>query len=154
MANFKYRHTTISADVNNFIHITTDADIVAINERLNIRSYMAKAEFIENDSPDTSPRLESAVMTVLDDGRHQWTKVFTGFETQEEIELYIDYVHKNNPDGAAIAAWCITHDMRSKIEILDNDNTVIRVVHDNTALDQYTINGFVETPSDPFYVEV
>ena len=153
MANFKFRITTIGADLNSFTDFSTDPDIVAARERTNLRALFAKKAYIENDSPDTSPHQQSVVNTILDDGRHQRVRIYTGFETQEEVETYIDYCIKNNPDGPIYSSWNIANDIRSKIEIIDNDNAVLSVVHDNTTLDQYTINGFVETPDDPFYLE-
>jgi len=151
MANFKFRHTTIAADAESIPELTTDASMLSY--AVADRHAIALQAFTENDNLDTSPHVDSITSTTLDDGRLQRVKVWTGFESQAEVVTYIDYVYKDNPHRVEIAAWCISKDTRNKYEILDNDNNVLQVLHDNTQLDQHTINGYVESPEDPFFIE-
>lgn len=151
MANFKFRHTTIAADAESIPELTSDASMIPY--QINDRIAVALQAFTENDNPDTSPHVGSITSTTLDDGRLQRVKVWSGFETQAEVLTYINYVYKDNPNRVEIAAWCLSKDTRNKYEILDNDNNVLQVLHDNTQLDQHTINGYVESPEDPFFIE-
>lgn len=152
MANFKYRVTNIGTSVDHFVENLTDSDIVAAYGRTTDRFIVARAAFTENDSLETSPHAESVAWNTLEDGRIQRVKLWTGFETQAEVESFINYAHRDNPDGAILAAAYIANDVRTKIEILDDNNAVIRLVHDNTTLDQHAINGYTVRPEDPFYV--
>lgn len=154
MANFKFDHTQISADPSKFIaNVTDNADIVALKNAQWDRWEIARIAYTEDGSNDTSPHIESINTTVLDDGRTQQVKRYSGFESQTEAQDFINYVYKDSPQLPDIAAWGVANDIRTKIEILDDNNAVIQTLTDNTVLDQHTINGYVERPDDPFFIE-
>jgi len=153
MANFKFRQTVIATEEENFYELTSDATMTSYKDTTCDRWVVAMRSFTENDNPDTSPHIESIAMNNLDDGRIERVKTWSGFETQEEVVSLVDYIFKNNPYKAEIAAWAIANNTRTKYEILADNNDVLQVLHDNTVLDQHTINGFVENPDDPFFLE-
>jgi len=153
MANFKFRQTTIADESDHIFELTSDPAMSSYKTANSERFVVALAALTENDNADTSPHVESITLDTLADGRIQRVKVWTGFETQAEVVTFVDYIFKDGPNREEIAAWSITHDTRTKYEVLDDNNGVLQILHDNTVLDQYTRNGFVERPTDPYFIE-
>ena len=153
MANFKIKHTTVADELDHMFELTSDAAISAIRAQMEDRWAVARISLTESDNTATSPHLESAVNSTTSDGRQQRVKIWTGFETQEEVSGFVNYIWATAPSRGDVAAFSIANDVRTKIEMLDDNNNSIQVFNDTTTSPAHTVNGYVSSPADPFYVE-
>lgn len=153
MANFKLKSTYIAEDAVHFPNNITDPAIRSIIDARNEPIRVLIQAFDNNDSPNTVPVRIPAEQTTLDDGRVQLVTGWTGFESQAEAVTFAQHAVKQAAGQADLVAYWIANNVRCKIAVTDDNNNEIQVLQDNTHLDRHTVNGYVENPDDPFFVE-
>tara|TARA_B110000240_G_C13384326_1_gene403991 strand:- start:157 stop:594 length:438 start_codon:yes stop_codon:yes gene_type:complete len=137
-----------------FVQVRTDnADLNAIKAGRWDRNRALIEAMDENDNENTSPQKSViAEITTLASGRKQLQNVWTGFADEVDATTFAK-AFVSAPDQPTVSAYLVSKDIRTKIEILNNDDTTATLLHDNTQLAVKTHVQTAENLADPFFIE-
>ena len=147
---YKLRHTNIAP---------TEADIYRHSSAAKRDESIARVRTIIDgfyaSGSASVPTNEGEVHSTNEDGKAVCATTYSGFASVEDAETFIRAVmYSADPTKAAETdAWNIAHDCRSKVEVLDAANdSVVKLVHDNTQLSSRTQPLDLAANPDPFLV--
>lgn len=137
----------------------TEADIYRHNSAANLDASIANVRKIMDGfraaGSQSVPSNEGETHSTDENGRAVCVSTYSGFASIEDAETFIRAVmYAADPTKAVETdAWNIAHDCRSKAEILDAaDDSVVRLLHDNTQLPSRTQPIDLAAKPDPFIV--
>lgn len=142
--NYKIKFITISDSETDIFRHSSEVDTITAAQHVAdciVGFATAGKESAPVNTGDTHETNEA--------GRLVCTNTWTGFVSVEDAELFIRAVVLGSTQVQVIDAWNIAHNIRQRTEIVDADGNLLKLIQDNTVLEQRTIPINL---ADPFYL--